>query len=124
MEKFNISGSFFIVFLIIAFLAGFFIGKENKNEDNNLSLTEEIFLEDSLSVFKKDSILNLKQKDTVIIPQGGSLVKNLGMSEEEAYAFSQKFNLKDKFKMGKYIVIIYPGDTFIKTWMPIRYPKN
>jgi len=113
-----------IVFVIISFLGGYFIGLGNKDK-NQINTPENYFSfpvkekTDSLA-FSNDSV----KKDTIVIQEGGSLISSLKMSKYEAEMFAQKFSFKERYIRGKYIVIVHPGDTFIKTWMPIRYPKK
>jgi hypothetical protein len=48
------------------------------------------------------------------IPHNGSLCGTLGMTESEALQFAIKNGMKYFYKKGKLIVLVYPGDRFMK----------
>lgn len=84
----------------------------------------------NIEVESSTPYLNKILKDTIMIEPGGSLCGTLGMSEEEALSFAQKFGYSYKYKTsGDLIVNIQPGECFVKNgWQPyvIRYmvPKK
>jgi len=70
---------------------------------------------DSLETKVNTTITSTKvSKDTTIImPSGGSFCRTLGMTEEEAFIFANKFNYPNWYdNSGKYVVIVQEGERF------------
>jgi hypothetical protein len=54
-------------------------------------------------------------EELVIIPKGGSLCGTLHMTGKEALQYAEENGVKHWTKNGVLYVMVYPGDTFIKT---------
>ena len=75
----------------------------------------------NIEVESSTSSFNKISKDTIIMTEpGGSLCGTLGMSEDEALTFAQKFGYHYWYKTsGDLIVNIQPGECFVKgPWQP------
>jgi len=108
------------VLMVIILLAGIFLlnmNISNKEEKKIDSIAANKPAQDSS--FK--NIPSVFQKDTVVIKKGGSLYRDLGMTEDQALKFVERYRIKHYYCNGRLIAIIQPGDTYVRDWRPLNF---
>lgn len=116
MKKKNLLFSAIFLIITAVLMAGCFVGG-NKTTSEPDSIIVKSISDSSLNHISMPSVC--EGKDTVVIKKGGSLCRDLGMTKDQALEFAERYDYKHYYRNGWLIVLIHPGDTFVRDWRPL-----
>lgn len=122
VKPFSVSSrNLFFIFLFLAFSLSFYSLERILNKD----------LEKYQAITTKIKPINQNPEivtDTCfILSSGSSLCGSLNFSIEEAKHYAKTFKRKNYWSQGKFYVLVYPGEKFIKIgnyWLPLLENKT